>query len=73
MAKQIKTQLSATSNQIYQVGKKGIKIYPVYSNVWQIEVNEKGKITRFEKTIQQNEINETLAKTVIHYFEKLKQ
>jgi len=60
--------------QFNKVLKAGIKIYPVSENFkWFIEVNRKGKITRFEKRVDYKELNETLNKTIIYYFNKLKK
>lgn len=64
----------ASPEQIHFVGKSGIKVYPVSkSGAWFIEVDNNGKIYRFEKKVPQNELNESIAKTVIFYYNKLKE
>jgi len=64
----------ASPEQIYFVYKNGIKIYPV--NVGQkmfIEVDNNGKIKRFDKELKQKEVNDALAKTIIYYCELLEK
>lgn len=64
----------ASPEQIHLVGKNGIKVYPISkSGAWFIEVDNNGKIYRFEKKVPQNELNESLAKTIIYYYNKLKE
>lgn len=68
------SQKTASPNEIYFVGKNGIKVYPVsISGSWFIEVNNNGKTHRFEKKVSQNDLNEALALTIIYYFNKLKE
>jgi hypothetical protein len=38
---------------------------------WYIEVNNNGRITIFDKKISKDEINESVAKTIIFYYNKL--
>ena len=67
-------QKTASPNEIYFVGKNGIKVYPVsISGSWFIEVNNNGKTHRFDKKVSQNDLNEALAKTIIFYYNKLKE
>lgn len=67
-------QKTVSPEQIYFVAKNGIKIYPVSkSGSWFIEVDNNGKMYRFEKKVAQNELNEALAKTTIFYYNKLKE
>lgn len=66
-------QKTASPEQIYFVAKNGIKIYPISkSGAWFIEVDNNGKMYRFDKKVPQNELNEALAKTTIFYYNKLK-
>jgi len=66
------SQSNASPEQIYFVAKNGIKVYPVSkSSSWFIEVDNNGRIHRFEKKVPQNELNEAIALTVIYYYNKL--
>lgn len=68
------SQKTASPEQIYLVARNGIKVYPVSKyGAWFIEVDNNGKIYRFDKKVSQNELNEALAKTTIFYFNKLKK
>lgn len=68
------SQKTVSPEQIYFVAKNGIKVYPVSKfGSWFIEVDNNGKIYRFDKKVPQNELNEALAKTTIFYFNKLKK
>ena len=68
------SQKTASPEQIYYVHKNGIFVYPISkSGSWFIEVNNNGKILRFPKKVSQNELNESLAKTIIFYYNKLKK
>ena len=50
----------------------GIKVYPVsIRGKWYIQSDSNGKIKTFEKAITQNEINDSLAKTIKFYYDKL--
>ena len=65
----------------------GIKIYPIgeiefyrrsnsskgSQNNFLIEINNNGKIKTFEKRIKSNEIDEALEKTIIFYYQKIKE
>ena len=65
-------QKTASSEQIYFVIKSGIKVYPISkSGSWYIEVDNNGRIQRFDKKVSQNELNEAIAKTIIFYYNKL--
>lgn len=67
-------QKTASPEQIYFVIKNGIKIYPISSNrQWFIEVDNNGVIFRFKKKISNDLLNESIAKTVIFYYNKLKE
>lgn len=67
-------QKTASPNQIYLVNKSGIKVYPVSKlGSWFIEVDNNGKIHRFEKKVSADDLNETIAKTIIYYYNKLKE
>jgi len=67
------SQKTASPEQIYFVSKNGIKVYPISkSGAWFVEVDNNGKIQRFQKKVPQNELNEALALTIIFYYNKLK-
>jgi hypothetical protein len=56
------------------VGKNGIKVYPVSKlGSWFVEVDNNGKVQLFNKKVPQNEINESIAKTIVFYYNKLKE
>ena len=40
---------------------------------WYIEVNNNGEILTFKKKVSQNELNDAIAKTIIYYYNKLKE
>lgn len=49
-----------------------IKVYPVsIKNKWFIEVDNKGQKKTFEKSVTQDEIQESVIKTYLFYYEKL--
>lgn len=57
---------------IYSVTKHGIKIYPVSKYFkWYVEVDNNGKIKRFDKIVPPNELNNAIAKTYIYYYKLL--
>lgn len=74
--------ITANSDQIYLVLKSGIKVYPV-KNInkttgkpdkhWYVEVDNNGIIKRFDKTVSDDDLNEAIAKTIIHYANLLKE
>lgn len=66
-------QKTASPEQIYFVGKSGIIVYPIYKyGNWYIQVNNNNVITTFDKKIASSEINESIAKTIIYFYKKLK-
>ena len=69
----MKSYQKASTEQIYFVGKNGIKVYPVFKDSWSIEVNNNGRIFRFDKKVLHSSVNEALAKTIIFYYNKLKE
>lgn len=73
MAKRSTKYISkATSEQNRDLLMEGIKIYPVYKfSRWFIEVDNNGKIKTFDKSIKQNEIPESIDKTILFYYNKL--
>lgn len=67
-------QKTASPEQIYYVAKNGVKIYPIsLSGKWIIEVDNNGVIFRFKKKVSTDVLNESIAKTVIFYYNKLKE
>lgn len=68
------SQKQASPEQIYLVLKNGIKIYPTsVSGSWFIEVDNNGRKQRFDKKVSQNELNESIALTIIYFYNKLKE
>lgn len=70
MAKQkTKTHIPDSSNEAYECIKKGIKVYPIFKNGrWFIQYDINGKLTTYDKNIQQEEINASISKTYIHLY-----
>lgn len=67
-------QKTASPEQLYFVHKHGIKVYPISKNgSWYIEVNNNGKIKLFDKRVGKDDLNEAIAKTIIYYYNKLKE
>jgi hypothetical protein len=67
-------QKQASPEQIYLLHKNKIKVYPIsISGFWYIEVENNGKKQRFEKKVSQNELNESIALTIIYFYNKLKE
>ena len=68
------SQKTASPEQLYYVGKNGIKVYPVFRlGSWSIEVDNNGRIFLFDKKVLHSSLNEALAKTIIFYYNKLKE
>lgn len=68
------SKIQVSPDKIYFVHKHGIKVYPVFiRGSWLIEVDNNGKIDRFDKKVPQNDLNEAIALTIIYYYNKLKQ
>ena len=66
------TNLPDVSKQNYEIIKAGVKVYPIsHRNKWFIEIDNNGKLQRFEKAIAQNEINYAIAKTILYCHEKI--
>ena len=64
----------ASPEQLYFVHQHGIKVYPISkSGSWFIEVDNNGKLHRFDKKVAQNDLNEAIAKTIVFYYNKLKE
>jgi len=73
MSKRAKiTNLPDVSNQNYEIIKAGVKVYPIsHRNKWYIEIDNNGKLQRFDKAIAQNEINLAVHKTILYCYEKI--
>lgn len=68
------SQKMASPEQLYFVHNHGIKVYPISkSGAWFIEVDNNGKLHRFDKKVPQKELNDAIAKTIIYYYNKLKE
>jgi len=68
------SQKTASPEQIYFVHKNGIFIYPISKyGSWFIEVDNNGRIHRYDKKVPEKELNDAIAKTIIYYFNKLKE
>lgn len=66
--------LPDVSKQNYELIKAGVKVYPIHFRYkWWIEINNNGKIQRFEKAITQNEINLAVHKTILYCYEKINE
>lgn len=64
----------ASPEQIYFVGKRGIRVYPINVNdSWFIQVDNNGFLKTFTKKISSKEINDSVAKTIIYYYDLLKE
>lgn len=64
----------ASPEQIYFVHKNGIFVYPISKlGAWFIEVDNNGRLQRFNKKVAQNDLNEAIAKTIVFYYNKLKE
>lgn len=65
---------TASPEQIYFVGKSGIKVYPINVNdSWFIQADNNGVLKTFTKKISSKEINDSVAKTIIYYYDLLKE
>lgn len=50
----------------------GVKVYPVFlKNSWFIESDVKGKIKTFDKKVTHDEIQESVIKTYLYYYNQL--
>lgn len=68
------SQKTASPEQLYFVHQHGIKVYPISKlGSWYIEVDNNGKLHRFDKRVAQNDLNEATAKTIVYYYNKLKE
>jgi hypothetical protein len=73
MAKRKTTiQLPNVQNEHYEITKAGVKVYPIhYRGKWFIEIDNNGKIQRFEKSVVQQEINLAVRNTIIYCYKRL--
>lgn len=54
------------------ISSNGIKVYPIRKqNKWFIQADIKGEKTTFPKSVDQKEINDAMAKTIIFYANKI--
>ena len=68
------TNLPDVSKQNYELIKAGVKVYPIsHRNKWYIEIDNNGKLQRFDKAIAQNEVNLAVHKTILYCFEKINE
>lgn len=66
------TQLPNVQNEHYEITKAGVKVYPIhYRGKWFIEIDNNGKIQRFEKSVVQQEINLAVRNTIIYCYKRL--
>lgn len=64
----------ASPEQIYEVGRNGIKVYPISKyGSWFVEVDNNGKIYRFDKKVAAKELNDAIHSTIKFYHKKLKE
>ena len=69
-------QSKTTAQQFSFLLDNGVKVYPVtvISKVgWFIQVSIHGKKKTFSKALKQDEIQEAIDKTLLHYYDKLKK
>lgn len=65
------------SKQFHLVISSGIKVYPISRQVASqtfkhyIQVDNNGKITTYNKEVPQRELNDAIAKTIIHLYNQL--
>jgi hypothetical protein len=65
---------TADPKEIYFVIKNNIKIYPVFEKgLIYVEVDNNGKIKRFDKSVSKKEIDSAIALTVKYYYKLLKK
>ena len=68
-------QNKITSDQFQFLLQNEVKVYPVSdtkSKLWYIHASVYGKIKRFPKLIREDEIQEAIDKTMLFYYDKLK-
>lgn len=66
--------ITVEPKQFQLVLSSGIKVYPVFINhKTYIQVDNNGKIKTYDKPISQSEINDAIAKTIIHFYNQLNQ
>lgn len=68
-------QSKLTSDQFQFLLQNEVKVYPVsdtQSKLWYIHASVYGKVKRFPKLIKQDDIQEAMDKTLLFYYDKLK-
>lgn len=64
----------ASPEQLYFVHQHGIKVYPISKlGSWFIEVDNNGRLKLFDKKVHKDDLNDAIAKTIIYYYNKLKE
>jgi hypothetical protein len=59
-------------HQFSLVLSSGIKVYPISRNFkWYVQIDNNGKIKTYDKQVTQNELNDAIAKTIIHLYNQL--
>lgn len=65
-------RLPELGNKNYELIKQGYKVYPVYHKYkWWIEYEYNGEVTRFTKSIKQDEINLSIHKSILYLHKKI--
>jgi len=68
------THLPDVQKEHYHITKAGVKVYPVhFRSNWYIEIDNNGKIQRFEKSVAQQEINLAVHNTILYCFKRLNE
>ena len=68
-------QNKITSDQFQFLLQNEVKVYAVsdtQSKLWYIHASVYGKVKRFPKLVKQDEIQESIDKTMLFYYDKLK-
>jgi len=68
-------QNKITSDQFQFLLQNEVKVYAVsdtQSKLWYIHASVYGKVKRFPKLVRQDEIQESIDKTMLFYYDKLK-
>lgn len=63
-----------TVSEFHYLQRKGITDYSIIKfQRWYIEVDNNGTVTFYNKRISSTELNEAIAKTIVYFYNKLKE
>jgi len=66
------TETIVRPEQFHLVLSSGIKVYPISRNFkWYVQIDNNGKIKTYNKQVPQSELNDAIAKTIIHLYNQL--